>query len=349
MEEDFEALFSVYSNIKILENENEDYYQIFSFSFSPRDEFQEISFLELELLFLIPRTYPEISPSIEIIKISGISEEEEEIKKRLIQQINLYIKHEFKSGEIFLLQLFEEIYQIIERESKRGCNNECLICLQGLKQDPFPLLSTTTTISTNATKATQLIPQTQITNQPISLKTNCYHYFHISCLSRWACYYFDITEHGLETRKNNEQLNVTLRSLQGEVKSIESQIKRYQEELLLLHEQIQQTQLKINQFHDSNSLIEGLKQQMIQINLQMSKASGKKKQKLYDNYERIRIQLQLETEKLNKNEKVETIVINTNEDDETIEQLTERLRELQKSSLETEGKLKKYQIRYEII
>jgi DNA repair exonuclease SbcCD ATPase subunit len=255
------------------------------------------------------------------------------------------------------------IYDILDR-----CNDgECMICLESLRKavtrneerkrkekkkgsPPFSMSSSASASSSGGHRP------------PLSLKTDCYHCFHIHCLCRWACEYFDQVND--QTKKvSTEQQNLSLRSLQGEIKTSESQLKRAQDELTMIEQSITDLQKSISSLQlngdtnagssSSSSSLEDMRLQWTQISLQITKSSGKKKDKLFETANKLKQQIQSEERRLSSLDHGNTTGrsgVSAGETNgstqESLLESEEAMKRLQSQLPEVENKIRKCQARY---
>jgi hypothetical protein len=330
MEEELEFLFAVYGegDLTLLENKTEETQKLLAylakkasihspmssscsspldniskvlhFMARPRGESTSTSFVEASFYFLLPSSYPAHSqPIVHLDRVSGLADDGKslqlQIQNFLSERLTRHEDEEDDSGMLFPLINF--ILDVLD-----GSNNgECQICFQSLLSDDDERKRKKKFSSVNPTTT--------------SLKTHCYHCFHIRCLCHWACEYFD-QSNDQKSRVSSEQQNLSVRSFQGEVKTSETQLKRSQEEFDLLQHHISGIQSKIRRFGGMTpgavgmpagggtetlspppvtaAGLDELRHQFTQLNVQITKASGKKKQKLFDSANKLKQQIQTE-------------------------------------------------------
>jgi hypothetical protein len=293
----------------------------------PRTSFSSTSFVEANILIFLSSNSSSFSlPIISIERVSGLVDEGKHLKQQINHYLDQFIEenrlkyHEKKSQniasyktEFSLFDLIECIYETLDQSN----NGDCMICFQSL-------ISPDITISnTNH-------------NHPIALRTSCYHCYHISCLCQWACVYLEEI-HGLEMKLEVEQNEMKYRSLQGDVKSAQTQLIKFQQEHDLLTQQINETVAKLNRLRGEGQSgekgemsVAELQNQLAQVQSQIMKATGKKKFKLVDTAERLKDQIQS---------------LSQEESSETVGQLESKISAGQRQLAEVEGKMKRCQQR----
>lgn len=156
--------------------------------FRPRTaDAPETSFVTADIIFGLPQGYPNSHPSICITRTSGFGDDGRGLKLAIGDHLAMA-----PLGEPMLMNLFELIFDYLDEKNE----GECLICNDTL----FP-------ISQRASR--KCIK---------SIRSNCYHCFHVSCLCRW----------GAICHKSSLELNdasdKTIREL-SRLKSLESDVR----------------------------------------------------------------------------------------------------------------------------
>ena len=146
MEEELEALQSVYDTLSVISGERTE----LSMRCQPR---YSTSFVSAHIHIVLPTDYPAVSlHSFNIVKSSGLIDEGASIVKK----VHEFLSSNVDDGEPILFQLFDLVFDCLNASNQ----GECLICAEEL-----------------------LISQGK---QGQGLLTKCSHSFHTRCLSRWA-------------------------------------------------------------------------------------------------------------------------------------------------------------------
>jgi hypothetical protein len=329
-----------------------------SFMARPRNETTSTSFVEALLTILLPSSYPDShQPIVEIERVSGLADD----GRQLANQIHTFLSKQ-PLGEMVLFALIDSIFDHLDQFN----DGECMICLQSLLKPPPTADEKLVKETTNSTFSLQ---KNHHRPPPLSLKTDCYHCFHLRCLCQWACEYFDqLTD---QTKKvSSEQQNLSLRALQGEIKTSETHLKRTQEEIQMIEQSLADTRRKLSLLHDPSSSLpssisstspsssshpsplEEMRHQYTQLSLQISKSSGKKKEKLFETANRLKQQILAEerrgggTSSTSSTDHASTSSPGgTDESQETVLELEEEMRRFQAQLPELENKVKRCQTR----
>ena len=146
MEEELEALQSVYDTLNVISGERTE----LSMHCQPR---YSTSFVSAHIHIVLPTDYPTVSlHSFNIVKSIGLIDEGASIVKK----VHEFLSSNVDDGEPILFQLFDLVFDCLDASNQ----GECLICAEEL-----------------------LISQGK---QGQGLLTKCSHSFHTRCLSRWA-------------------------------------------------------------------------------------------------------------------------------------------------------------------
>jgi hypothetical protein len=264
--------------------------RVIHFMARPRGESTSTSFVEASFYFLLPSSYPSSSePIVYLDRLSGLTDDGKSLQHQIHDFLSARRSQEDECGVLY--HLIEGILDVLDQSN----NGECQICFQSLLSENERRKNTFSSSNPTVT----------------SLRTHCYHCFHISCLCRWACEYFD-QSNDQKAKVSSEQQNLSIRSFQGEVKTSETHLKRSQDEFDLLQQHISEIQSKIQRFGGTAAGmaaggcattpsppvtvagLDELRHQFTQLNVQITKASGKKKQKLFDSANKLKLQIQTE-------------------------------------------------------
>jgi hypothetical protein len=256
MEDEIEAFLSVYFDNAVCTDQPDNTKTLIVIA-RPDGATATTSFVEALLQITLPLDYPESFPETEITRTSGLSDEGRALKLAISE----FMKDQFP-GDLILFQLMDCVIACLDSAN----NGECMICLDSL------------------------IPKGITDVGLVSLRTSCYHCFHVDCLCHWAAVCISAEQQKKsETEERTDQRH--LRALQGDVRSSTMQVQKLESELSLIQEQIVVAENDLAALYDEEGAevsdklkLERLKQRLGAVTASLSKGSamGKKKAKLLE-------------------------------------------------------------------
>ena len=167
MDDEIEAFMSVYAEDALLDSLPLDSFEHnIAVTVRQRGALDAASsFVEAIVHILLPATYPESSfPTVRVTRVSGLNDEGKEFNKQISEFLE---SDQIELGDDILFSLMEIMINYLDSAN----DGECLICLSSLLSNP---------------NDTPLSTKQSTSKKPLSLRTTCFHCFHVQCLTRWG-------------------------------------------------------------------------------------------------------------------------------------------------------------------
>jgi hypothetical protein len=201
MEEELEVLSSLYGNDCVISVLNDTSETCIDLTLRPGGSADcTTSFVEMSIRVYLISGYPEI-PIIrhDVYRTCGLSDDGKELRSYITQ----FLTNSAYNMEMMVLELCMHIIEYLDLHNSA----ECAICL-----DPLIITSA---------------------NDILSLRTQCYHLFHVNCISKWAAIYF-VNQDKTKEMKEEARDTVRMKNIQGDYKTEQSQLIKIENELVLI-------------------------------------------------------------------------------------------------------------------
>ena len=241
MEEEIEAFLSVYFDNAHCEVQQDGYSKLTVVA-RPNGATAETTFVEAVLEIVLPPTYPNAMLSVRLARTSGLNDEGHSLHAAVMD----FLKEQ-TPGDLILFQLMECVMTCLDSAN----NGHCMICLESL------------------------LPEGCSHMDVISLRTPCYHCFHVACLCHWAAVYVSAKQ-AKKAENEDEEDQRQLRALQGDLRSYTMQLEKLDSEIALLQQGVEEVERSLQDVEgggveEDTSNLEKLRSQLTALTAATSK------------------------------------------------------------------------------